>query len=53
MAEGVDYCGPVNTGHKGFGLSTLEKLTKEWLGGSYLVMKITPENPVNRPFMDI
>ena len=26
MAEGVDYCGPVKTIHKGFCLVTLEKL---------------------------
>ena len=24
MAEGVDYCGPVKTNHKGFCLATLE-----------------------------
>ena len=39
---GVDYCGPVKTSHKGCCLATLEKLTKYWPGGSYLVLKITP-----------
>ena len=29
MAEGVDYCGPVNKIHKMFCLATLEKSTKE------------------------
>ena len=29
MAEGVYYCRPVNTGHKGFYLATLEKLMKD------------------------
>ena len=40
-AAGVDYCGPVKTNHKGFCLDTLEKLMKDWTGGSYLVMKST------------
>ena len=39
ISDGVDYCGLVNTIHKGFCLATLEKLMKYWLGGSYLVMK--------------
>ena len=34
-------------------LNTLEKLMKDWLGGSYLVMKSTPRVPVGRPLMDI
>ena len=38
----VNYCGPVKTINKGFCLATLENLMKDWLGGSYLVMKITP-----------
>ena len=41
-AAGVNYCGPAKTSHKGFCLDTLEKLTKDWPGGSYLVLKITP-----------
>ena len=41
MAEGVDYCGPVNTCHKGFLIATLEKLMKDWPGGSYLALKST------------
>ena len=28
MAEGVDYCGPAKTSHKGFCLATFYKLTK-------------------------
>ena len=35
-ASGVDYCGPVKTSNKVF-LATLEKLKKDWPGGSYLV----------------
>ena len=53
MAEGVDYCGPVNTSHKGFCLATLENLMKYWPGGSYLVMNITPRVPDGRPLLDI
>ena len=33
MAEVVNYCGTVNTIHKGFCLSTLENLMKDWSGG--------------------
>ena len=44
-ASGVNYCGPVKTSHKGFCLSTLEKLMKDWPGGSYLVLKSTPRFP--------
>ena len=35
-AEGVNYCGPVKTSHKGFCLAMLEKLMKYWPGGSCL-----------------
>ena len=34
MAEGVDYCGPVKTIHRGFCLATLENVMKYWTGGS-------------------
>ena len=43
-ATGIDYCGPVKTGHKFF-FATLEELMKDWLGGSYLVLKSTPRFP--------
>ena len=45
MAAGVDYCGPVKTIHKGFCVAILENLTKDWPGGSYLVMKSAPIFP--------
>ena len=45
MAAGVDYCGPAKTNYKGFCLATLEKLMKDFLGGSYLIMKSTPRVP--------
>ena len=33
MAAEVDYCGPLNTSHKYFFLSTLERFKKYWPGG--------------------
>ena len=53
MAAGVDYCRLAKTSHKGFCLSTLEKLMKDWTGGSYLVMKSTPGVPCGRTRMTI
>ena len=53
MAAGVNYCGLVKMIHKGFCLSTLEKLIKDWTGGSYLVMKSTPTAHVGRPLLDV
>ena len=53
MSEGVYYCGPVKTGHKGFFLATLENLMKYWPGGSYLVMKSTPRVHGDLPLMAI
>ena len=52
-AAGVDYCGPVKTIHKGFCLDTLEKLMKDWPGGSYLVLKSTPRFPGESPLLAI
>ena len=53
MDAGVNYCGPVNTSHKGFCLATLEKLMKLWMGESYIVMKINPIVPGEKPLLDI
>ena len=52
-AAGVDYCGPAKMTHKGFCLDTLEKLMKDWPGGSYLVLKITPIFPGEIPLLAI
>ena len=52
-AEGVDYCRPVKTSHKGFFLDTLEKLMKDWPGGSYLVLNSTPRFPGEIPLLAI
>ena len=52
-AAGVDYCRPVKTSHRGFCSSTLEKLTRDWPGGSYLVLKSTPRFPGERLLLPI
>ena len=52
-ASGVDYCRPVKTSYKGFCLDTLEKLMKDWPGGSYLVLKSTPRFHGERPLLAI
>ena len=53
VAAGVDYCGPVKTSHKEFCLAILEKLTKDWPGGSYLVLKSNPRFPGETPLLSI
>ena len=53
MAAGFDYCGPVKTVHKVFCIATLEKLMKDWPGGSYLVININPRVPGGRPLLYI
>ena len=53
MDMGVDYWVPVKMSHKGFWQTTLEKLTKEWPVGSYIVMKSNPRVPGDRPLMAI
>ena len=53
MAEGFGYCGPLKTSHKGFCLTTLEKLMKYWPGGSYIVINSTRRVPGGRPILDI
>ena len=53
VASGVDYCRAVKTSHKGYCLTTLEKLMKDWPGDSYLVMKSNPGFPVERPLLSI
>ena len=50
---GVDYCGPAKTSHKDFCLAALEKLMKDWPGGSYLVLKSTPIFPGETPLLAI
>ena len=51
--EGVDYCGPVKTIHKGFLLANMGKSTKEWPGGAHFVMNITLIVPDYIPLISI
>ena len=53
MAEGLYYCVYTKTIHKGFFLATLEKLTRDCPGGSYIVLNISPRVHGNRPLMAI
>ena len=48
MEMGVELIGMVNTNTKGFCKETIEKLTKDWLGGSYLVLRSKPMVPGGR-----
>ena len=50
-AEKLDYLLYVNTSCKVFFLATLEKLIKEWLGGSHLVMNSSRIVTYNRKLM--
>ena len=52
-AELLYYYGPAKTSHKVFCIATLEKLIKECLGGSYIVVNIAPIVPVDIPLMNI
>ena len=52
-ASGVNYCGPEKTSHKDFCLATLEKLMKDWPGGSHLDLKSTPIFPGEIPLLAI
>ena len=40
--KGVYYCGLVKISHKECFRAMVEKSTKEWPGGSYLIMKSNP-----------
>ena len=50
---GSDLIGIVKTDTEGFCKETIEKLTKYWPGGSYLVLRIKPMVPGDRPLIDI
>ena len=52
-AAGVDYFGLMKTIHKGFCFATLEKLMKDFPGGSYLVLKSTPRFTGERTLLAI
>ena len=43
----------VKTNTKGFCKETIENLTKDWPGGSYLVLRSKPMVPGGRPLIDM
>ena len=53
MEFGVELIGMVKTNTKGFCKDTIEKLTKDWPGGSYLVLRSKSMVPGGRPLIDI
>ena len=53
MDVGAKFIGMVKTNNKGFCKETIEKLTTDWPGGSYLVLSSKPMVPGGRPLMDI
>ena len=53
MELGVELIGMVKTNTKGFCKDTIEKLTKDWPGGSYLVLRSKPMVPGGRPLIAI
>ena len=50
---GADLIGMVKTNTKVFSKDTIEKLTKNWPGGSYLVLRSKPMVPGGRPLIAI
>ena len=48
MKIGAELIGMVKTNTKGFCKDTIEKLTKKWPGGSYLVLRSKPMVPGGR-----
>ena len=53
MELGVELIGMVKTNTKGFCKDTIEKLTKDWPGGSYVVLRSKPMVPGGRPLIAI
>ena len=53
MEVGDESIGMVKKNTKIFCKETIEKLTKDWLGGSYLVLRSKPMVPADRPLIDI
>ena len=53
MEIGAELIGMVKTNTKGFCKETIEKLTKDWPGGSYLVLRSKPMVPGYRLIISI
>ena len=53
MELGAEFIGLVMTNTKGFCKETIEKLTKDWPGGSYLVLRSKPMVSGYKPLIAI
>ena len=53
MELGVRLIGMVKMNTKGFCKDAIEKLTKDWPGGSYLMLRSNPMVPGDRPLVAI
>ena len=53
MELGADLIGMVKINNKGFCKETIEKLTKDWPGGSYLLLRSKPMVPGGRTLIAI
>ena len=53
MKVGAKLIGTMKTNTKGFCKETIEKLTKDWPGGSYLILRSEPMVPGYRPLIAI
>ena len=53
MEIGAGLIGMVKTNTKVFCKETIEKLTKDWPGGSYLMLRSKPMVPGDRPLISI
>ena len=53
MEVGDKFIGMVKKNTKGFSKETIENITKDWPGSSYLVLRSKPMVPKGRPLIDI
>ena len=53
MEMGADFIGMVKTNNKGFYKDTIEKLIKDWPGGSYIVLRSKHMVPRDSPLIAI
>ena len=53
MELGAEFVGMVKIDTKGFCKETYENLTKDWPGGSYLMLRSKPMVPGERPLISI
>ena len=53
MEVGTEFIGMVKTNNKLFCKEIIEKLTKDWSGGYYLVLRSKPMVPGGRPLIAI